>query len=227
MNEAKLRQLALDNMRYFIGAVYGDAKWKEIIDVYNNECRCQYNKDKWGTRTNIAMQVGYGWCATTTSVAGQKAGLNNVIPIEMGVDELYNIAVRNHIWQAKGNGYGCQPADLIVFKWNTGNPAKPVQWHIGMIESVSGDNLVTIEGNVDDPRQCERRNRRKDEATLFGYISPLYCTIATDDPEEPDEPEAKSKAEEILESMEIGDTLEKVDSGEFILRHEEKTKYTL
>ena len=192
MNEKKLRESIINAMRHYIGAVVGNDLWREIIDTYNAKCRTDENKKRWGTRS-LKMLDTYGWCATTTSAAASSTGLDVVVPVEMGVDELYNIAIRNHIWQPKGNGYGPQPADLIVFKWNTGNKAKPVQWHIGIIEEVHDGYYTTIEGNIGEPRQCGRKTRMISDPTFIGVISPLYCTIS-DGIDEVDEPNDKYEA---------------------------------
>lgn len=230
MTEKKIRESILNSMRHFIGTVEGDSKFREIVDTYNNKCRSADNNKRWGTRTNIKFLDTYGWCAANTSVAAQLAEyttkdgkigtLNEVVPIEMGVDDLYNIAVRNHIWQAKGNGYGAQPADLVVYKWQTGNASKPIQWHVGMIEEVHDTYFTTIEGNVGEPRQCGRKTRMKDDPLLLGVISPLYCTIATNE-----DPKPTNKIEDIVKSMAIGDELIKTGEGSYMLVHQDKKEF--
>lgn len=59
-----------------------------------------------------------------------------------------------------------KPGDLVLLDWNSDQTAD----HIGIIESVSGDKLTTIEGNCDDAVKRTTRNK----AQAIAYIRPAY-----------------------------------------------------
>ena len=85
------------------------------------------------------------WCAVFVSyIANQNDILNTKVPkfvwVKIGVDYYKEKGLLK-----KPKEYNPKPADLIFFDWNNNG----VIDHVGYVLNVSGDNVYTVEGNVD------------------------------------------------------------------------------
>lgn len=162
----------IQQMSAYIGAQTGDATFKMICDTYNNALPIEVKR--WGTR-NLRM-VYSDWCATAVSAAAITTGLDVIVPIEMGVYEMIQIATRFGIYQPTGNGYGPQPGDVICYQWLANG-----KYHTGIIADLDAETYTTIEGNATGG-VCQLRRVLKSDPNICGVISPLYCTIAKEEP---------------------------------------------
>lgn len=64
------------------------------------------------------------------------------------------------------NAANAQPGDMIIFDWQgDGNPD-----HVGIVESVNGNSITTIEGNSSDA--IRRNNYRVGTSSLVGVVKP-------------------------------------------------------
>ena len=84
------------------------------------------------------------WCASFMSWVMNEAGLTSSQWTQSGgVLQMYNGAVsRGEIISAV---MPVQTGDVVFFEWR--NPGDGPD-HVGIVQSVNGDNLVTIEGNI-------------------------------------------------------------------------------
>ena len=96
------------------------------------------------------------WCALFVSYCAEEAGLS--ISTSSNCDDLYNGNPRS------AGIDGLRVDDVLFFDWDTDG----VLDHVGIVSSLDGDLITTIEGNVDDTVKCCEYNLG--DPTLFGYI---------------------------------------------------------
>lgn len=129
--------------------------------------------------TNNATKYGawYGmnnqpWCAMFVSWCARQAGVPmGVIPNLAYVPYIQATYDRQGAWMPRGSGYSPLPGDLVIFGKND---------HIGIVEGVSNDRLITIEGNTSASGNSSngdgvyRRNRSINDSWIKGYCTPKY-----------------------------------------------------
>ncbi|MEV0105255.1 CHAP domain-containing protein [Nocardia sp. NPDC050799] len=122
-----------------------------------------------GNRVNAPYNIDSLWCASFTSWVWDQAGYDVNWTNKNFVPDIWNDAIgmglkRDSVTQA-------QPGDLIVFDWDfDGTPQ-----HIGIVESVSGGTIHTIEGNTTNPNGPDgvlRKERSISAGNIFGIIKP-------------------------------------------------------
>lgn len=122
-----------------------------------------------GDRVNAPYNIDNLWCASFTSWVWDQAGYDVNWTNKNFVPAIWNDAIgmglNRDITQA-------QPGDLIVFDWNRdGTPQ-----HIGIVESVSGGTIHTIEGNTTNPNGGPdgvlRKERPISAGNIVGVIKP-------------------------------------------------------
>lgn len=134
------------------------------------------------------LPVGYpvkytdDWCDAFITVISDEAGATDLIGRECGVERHKNIFKQKGIWyqlKSSENTYLPLPGDIVIFRWDhlrTG-------WaqHIGLVESVSGNNINTIEGNaiINGVSQVARRSYHKYSSTIQGYARPRYGFVTS------------------------------------------------
>lgn len=80
-------------------------------------------------------------------------------------------------WHAMTNGVvnsGIRRGDIIFFDWAGGSSISGID-HVGIVESVSGSVVHTIEGNIDN--KCGRHTRTVE--TIAGFGRPSYAVDTT------------------------------------------------
>lgn len=99
----------------------------------------------------------------------------------LGADSLYyggkKTAYVPALWSAaKSAGMTSRdprPGDLVCYDWNKNNAPD----HVGLVVSVTGSTIHTIEGNVSD--KVAELDRPRDER-IMGYIHPAYSAETGD-----------------------------------------------
>lgn len=158
----------LDIYRSWIGYSEANGKHKKIVDIYN-----AYKPLARG----YAVRYSDSWCDTCLSAAFIKAGAVNLIGgTECGVEEHVKIFKRAGIWIEDGT-ITPKPGDIIVYNWDQKTqPNDGYADHIGIVESVSGDTITTIEGNIKDA--VGRREIPVGWGYIRGYARPRYAAEA-------------------------------------------------
>lgn len=106
---------------------------------------------------------GSAWCAAFTSWVWKEAGYDVTWTDFDYVPAVWNDAAALGLQKSTGEA---QPGDLIVFDWEgDGTPD-----HIGIVESVSGGKIHTIEGNSSD--QVAQRDYDINSGKVVGVIKP-------------------------------------------------------
>lgn len=150
----------LEVFRSWIGTKKGTAGHRAIIDLYNSK-----------TPLPMGYRVTYqdDWCDATVTAAFIKAGLDHLTGRECGVQRHIQIFKDKGIWLGKQKP---KAGDIITFDWD-GNG-----WgdHIGIVESISGDTVTTIEGNTfhGGVSLVERNTFKWNDRRIAGYARPKY-----------------------------------------------------
>ena len=147
------RNSAVNQARSWVGCKESNGSHKQIIDVYNNYGP-PYGKISYGT----------SWCAAFVSAVAIKTGNTGAIPIDCYCPRMMN----NFAQRTTDKNYTPQGGDVVFYDWN----ANKVPDHVGMIESVSGNDVTAIEGNYSD--SVKRRTFKKGYSLLLSYGLPNY-----------------------------------------------------
>ncbi len=153
----------LDIFRSWIGYSEANGKYREILDLYNSHKPLA---------RGYAIQPEDEWCDCTVSAAAIKADMVDLIGTEVGVENHVEIFKQKGIWIEDGN-VAPLPGDIIVFNWDgKAQPNDGYSDHIGVVETVAGTIIHTIEGNSGEV--VTRRTYRVGEGCIRGYARPKY-----------------------------------------------------
>lgn len=155
-------QTIIDTARRYVGYNEADASHRFFVDTYNEYCR------EHGYPRGYKVQYSDSWCDVFVSCLFI---LNNCVDliggVECGVEEHVAIFKRLGIWK-DGRSVIPSPGDLIVYDWHGDGVAD----HIGLVETVDGNNITTIEGNYQD--SVKRRYLTVGTTSIKGYACPKY-----------------------------------------------------
>lgn len=124
---------------------------------------------KSGNELKNQMGFNYNWCAHFATYCLKKYGLmNNIIS---GVGDLQTYAKNNKTYKTK-NSYTPKPGDVIFLNFNEGS----YPYHVGLVTSVEGNIVHTVEGNTGSANNWENRvvrvrDIKKDSNWITGYMS--------------------------------------------------------
>lgn len=134
-------------------------------------------------RNGLPLDAGSGpWCAYAASWAAWMAWhhLGDGAPDvphswRASVAELVSDARKVGAWHPAGDGYVPQAGDLAIFSRGHANPLLGGEGHVGRVERLEGDVLVTIDGNVGDAWARVRRLFRL-ALGFIAYPQPVETT---------------------------------------------------
>jgi LysM repeat protein len=121
-------------------------------------------------RNGSAYAYNFPWCNATITRAAVESGEYEAVCF--GTDYAYTVA---HAQRFKTAGQwhagtkGIKRGDIVFFDWSGTNEIGKID-HVGIVTSVSGSLVYTIEGNT--ANICARRVRT--EADIAGYGRPKY-----------------------------------------------------
>lgn len=150
----------LDTARSWVGKNERDGSHKSIIDLYN---------------TQKPLPRGYplkytdDWCAATVSALAVQNHCTDIMPTECSCPKMAAKYRSMGRWREKG--YTPNPGDVIFYDWKANHGDED---HVGIVESVSGTAITTIEGNYHD--SVERRHISTAYKYIRGYGLPDYET---------------------------------------------------
>ena len=169
---AKLASAVLNQARAWMGRNEADGTHKGIIDVYNGH-----------TPIARGYKVKYtdAWCATFVSAVAIKCGLTGIIPTECGCGQMIDLFKDLGEWQ-ESDSRTPEPGDVIFYDWDDTGAGDNTGWpdHVGIVESVSGGNIVVIEGNKNNA--VGRRTIQVNGRYIRGYGVPKYDKESTSTP---------------------------------------------
>jgi hypothetical protein len=126
------------------------------------------------SRNGSAYNGNFAWCNATITRAAVDSGEYDAVCF--GTDYAYTVAHAAR-FKAKGQWHvgaaGIRRGDIVFFDWNGSNNLANID-HVGIVTSVSGSNVYTIEGNIGNV--CARKVRY--ENYIAGYGRPVYKAAA-------------------------------------------------
>lgn len=140
----------------------------------------------WFRQRNGAAYTGnWPWCDATITWAAVDSG--NYNEVCFGVDFAYTVAHAAKFaaagqWTAMTQGIqgsGIRRGDIVFFDWDGSSSIGAID-HVGVVTSISGDAILTIEGNT--ANVCARRARYVHDIAGFGrpkYKTPPVKTLPT------------------------------------------------
>lgn len=138
---------------------------KDIVDVAIGEIGYKEqgsNKTKYGEYTGAN---GAAWCHSFVSWCAHEAGVStSTVPKTASTTYGMQWFQKREQFKYKGK-YTPKRCDIVYFKTNRN--------HVGIVESVSGGQLHTIEGNTSN--KVARRSYSLNDATITGYGIPKYA----------------------------------------------------
>lgn len=161
---AKTRSAAVSLMQSWLGKKESDGSHKSIIDIYNSQKSLP---------RNYKVKYTDAWCATTVSAVAVKLGYTDIMPVECSCYYMIEQAKKMGIWQERDD-YIPLPGDKVLYDWqdNGVGDNKGTPYHIGMVETVSGNTFTVIEGNYSDA--VKRRTMKVNGKYIRGFICPKY-----------------------------------------------------
>jgi len=155
----------LDVMRSWIGLSKANGTHKIIVDTYNS-----YPHIAGGYKVKYTDD----YCDTTISAAFIKLGAVDLIGgVEVGVERHIELFKKAGIWEEDGS-VTPEKGWLIVYNW--GDSTQPNDgWadHIGIVESVGGGMITTIEGNINGGK-VGRTTIQVGHGNIRGFAKPKY-----------------------------------------------------
>lgn len=153
----------------WVGRKESDGSHKEIIDVYNSQKKLP---------RGYKVKYTDAWCATFVSALFVKAGATDLIATECSCEKMIAGMKSLGIYIENENR---KPSigDIVFYDWKDNGAGNCVGYsnHVGIVESVSGDIFVVIEGNKYNA--VDRRTCKVNQKYLRGFAVPKYLTETT------------------------------------------------
>lgn len=131
-----------------------------------------------GSNNNTKYGAWYGannnaWCVMFISWCAEKAGVpTSVIPKMASTTAMCNWFGENNRLHLRTSMYIPLPGDIVFF---TGNGTKGGLKHTGMVESVNGTTLITIEGNYSDKVTRREYTNFFNNSSIYAFASPNFA----------------------------------------------------
>lgn len=165
--KVRSRQKVVDLVTSWKGLNEADGSYKKIIDIYNSY--------KGKLPRGVKMQYGWAWCACTWSAVAIALGYTDVMPIEIGCEELIKVAKKMGCW-VENDAYVPDPADGILYDWDDNGVGDCTGYadHIGtVINNPKKDGyILVIEGNYKD--MVTTRKLAINGRYIRGFVTPKY-----------------------------------------------------
>lgn len=169
MSEAEkaLRQQFVATAEKWLGCKEEDGSHQPIIDLYNS---------------HLPLARGYtvkyddAWCATFVSTVAIECTLTDIIPTECGCQKQIELFQNLNAWQ-EDDSYIPSPGDIIYYSTSGSKESGDNEgWsdHVGIVVSVRGRYITTIEGNYNG--QVAYRHLWVGDDLIRGYGLPDFAS---------------------------------------------------
>lgn len=148
----------------WLGLNEADGSHKEIVNIYNSHKPLA---------RGYRLKTPDAWCAATVSAVAIKLGYTDIIPTEVGCNQMIALFKQMGCWD-ENDGRVPKPGDIIFYDWQdsgTGDNTSPSD-HVGIVEKVSGSTFTVIEGNLSD--KVQRRVMIVNGKYIRGFGVPKY-----------------------------------------------------
>lgn len=159
-----MRTKIIEQAKLWLNKNEKDNSFKEIIDIYNS-----HKPLARGYKVKYTDE----WCAAFVSAVAIKCGLTGFVPTECSCGKMIEKAQKMGIW-VEDDAYTPNMADIILYHWKDSGVGDNKSWpnHVGIVESVTNNNIKVIEGNLNS--KVGYRNIKVNGKTIRGYICPKY-----------------------------------------------------
>lgn len=184
------REAFISAINSFAGAEDGNAKHKEIINIYNEFVAAGKSK---GSR--YLMRLSDAWCAATASAAAILSKNTDIIPVECSCTRQINLFRKLGSYDENDNRVP-NVGEIVYYNWDGKTSPSDVSNHVGVVIAVNlAANKFTVrEGNFNG--KCQTRIVPVGWKYIHGFAVPKFD----------DEPENKDK----VYIVKAGDTLSKI-----------------
>lgn len=169
MTENELRAKVVAQARSWLGCKESNGSHKKIIDLYNSHKPLA---------RGYPVKYTDAWCSTFASAVAIACGLTDIIPTECGCEKHIQLFKKFGSWE-ENDAYVPKPADYIFYDWDDNGVGEctGAADHIGIVETVNGNSMTIIEGNMSNA--VGRRNLKVNARYIRGYGIPNYARKAT------------------------------------------------
>ncbi len=128
-----------------------------------------------------------GWCTTFVLWCYNQAGsslnvslYSNITPSGGNCNSMISWYKNKGLYHEKGDGYTPKAGDLVFFDWS-GNGSSQ---HVGIVKSVSGSTVYTIEGNCSGSVKSREYTTSGSKpynnvSAIMGYASPNFSSVSS------------------------------------------------
>lgn len=164
MKEKCYRQEIVNKALAFLGVTEGSAEHNQIVALYNS-----YTPHPRGH----ILTASEPWCAAFVSAIAIACGATNIVPVECSCAKMIEKAREMDIW-VEADGYVPKHGDIVFYDWQDSGKGdnKGAPDHTGIVEKISGDIVVIVEGNY--ANAVKRRTLKVNGRYIRGYIVPEY-----------------------------------------------------
>lgn len=163
---AKYASKVVSQAKAWLGKKESNGSFKVIIDTYNSQ-----KKLPRGYKVKYTDE----WCATFVSAVAVKLGYTDIIPTECGCDKMIALFKQLGCWIENENRTP-KAGEIIFYDWQDSGVGDNMGSadHVGIVETVSGGQIVVIEGNKG--QAVARRYIKVNGKYIRGYGVPKYDT---------------------------------------------------
>lgn len=163
---AKYASKVVAQAKAWLGKKESNGSFKVIIDTYNSQ-----KKLPRGYKVKYTDE----WCATFVSAVAVKLGYTDIIPTECGCDKMIALFKEMGCWIENENRTP-NAGDIIYYDWQDNGIGDNIgsSDHVGIVEKVSGGQIIVIEGNKS--QAVARRYLKVNGKYIRGYGVPKYDT---------------------------------------------------
>ena len=168
VTEKELRKKPVNWLEGYNRSGRGSAGHKQILATFN------------AVYKGYTMTVTDPHCATTVSAAFIATKLTDIFPcVECSCNRMIELAKKAGIWIERDD-YVPDTGDCVMYDWDDNGVGdnKGVADHVGLVVSVSGNNIDVIEGNMSGGKVGHRTIKVNDKF-IRGFIAPKYASKAT------------------------------------------------
>lgn len=171
MNEMEIRTKVVEVAKKYLGCKESDGSHKKIIDIYNSHKPLA---------RNYKMSYKGSWCATYVSAISIECGFTDIMPTECSCGKMIELYKKLGRWE-ENDAYVPKIGDILMYDWDDNGKGDDTGWpeHVGIVASVSGNNIKVIEGNKND--SVAYRDMTVNGKNIRGYCLPDYASkVKTD-----------------------------------------------
>jgi len=173
-NEQEVREQFVSTAMSYFETKQGDARHKEIVDLYN-----LFSPLPRGYKATYTD----AWCAIFVSAIGIKLGWSDIILPECSCGEMIKLYQASSLnkWEERDD-YFPKFGDIIMYDWDDGtdyavsdNKGSPD--HVGIVIEINGSNFTVVEGNKS--KSVAERKMRVNGRYIRGFCLPAFHTKIT------------------------------------------------